>query len=89
MTRISRRKFGAGAGALAVSALTIGKVGATSQNQAGGYPIASDVRTTLQRTVVPGTKPSVTIQLNEVAKYDQYGYGNWTLWLRSPHDDSG
>jgi metallophosphoesterase (TIGR03768 family) len=44
-----------------------------------GYPIASDVFTTRQRTVVPGTKPSVTIDLDEVSKYRRYGYGNWTF----------
>ena len=50
------------------------------RNQArfDGYPIASDVVTTGQRTVVPGPKPSATILLDEVSKYEQYGYGNWT-----------
>ena len=41
-----------------------------------GYSIASDVSTTLQRTVVPGPTPSVAINLYEVSKYKQYGYGN-------------
>ena len=41
------------------------------------YPIASDVFTTLQRTVVPAPKPSVPIHLYEISKYSQYGYGNW------------
>ena len=50
-----------------------------NQSQLEGYPIASDVVTTLQRTVVPGPKPSVTIDLDEVSKYSQYGYGNWTF----------
>ncbi len=50
-----------------------------NQSQIGGYPIASDVFTTRQRTVVPGPKPSVTIHLDEVSKYRQYGYGNWTF----------
>ena len=49
------------------------------QSQLEGYPIASDVFTTRQRTVVPGPKPSVTIHLDEVSKYKQYGYGNWTF----------
>jgi metallophosphoesterase (TIGR03768 family) len=48
-----------------------------NQSQLEGYPIASDVFTTRQRTVVPGTKPSVTIRLDEVSKYNQYGYGTW------------
>ena len=50
-----------------------------NQSQLEGYPIASDVFTTRQRTVLPGTKPSVTIDLDEVSKYSQYGYGNWTF----------
>lgn len=48
-------------------------------SQIKGYPIASDVFTTLQRTVVPGPKPSVMIGLDEISKYSQYGYGNWTF----------
>jgi hypothetical protein len=63
MTRISRRDFGVSVGALAVSTFTFGKGGATGQGQLEGYPIASDVFTTLQRTVVPGPTPSATIQL--------------------------
>jgi metallophosphoesterase (TIGR03768 family) len=42
-------------------------------------PIASDVFTTLQRTVVPGQKPLVMIPLYEISKYAQYGYGHWTF----------
>lgn len=79
MTRISRRRFGVSVGALAVSTFAIGKVGATFQSQPGGYPIASDVFTTLQRTVVPGPTPSVKIELYEIAKYQQYGFGNWAF----------
>jgi metallophosphoesterase (TIGR03768 family) len=66
-------------GALAVSTFAIGKVSATFQSQPGGYPIASDVFTTLQRTVVPDPTPSVKIQLYEISKYQQYGFGNWTF----------
>src|SRR5665213_1995823 len=79
MTRISRRSFGASVGALAVSTFAIGKVSATFQSQPGGYPIASDVFTTLQKTVVPGPTPSAKIQLYEISKYQQYGFGNWAL----------
>ena len=43
-----------------------------------GYPIASEVFTTLQRTVVPGPKPSVNIPLDKVSKYKENGYGQWT-----------
>ncbi|MCX6089975.1 MAG: TIGR03768 family metallophosphoesterase, partial [Candidatus Atribacteria bacterium] len=55
------------------------KSDASQQSQPEGYPIASDVFTTLQRTVVPGPKPSVTIHLDEISKYKQSGYGNWTF----------
>ena len=79
MNRISRRSFGVSVGALAVSTFAIGKVGATFQSQPGGYPIASDVFTTLRRTVVPDPTPSVKIQLYEISKYQQYGFGNWAL----------
>ncbi len=79
MTGISRRRFGVSVGALAVSTFAIGKVSATFQSQLGGYPIASDVFTTLQKTVVPGPTPSVKIQLYEISKYRQYGFGNWAL----------
>jgi metallophosphoesterase (TIGR03768 family) len=79
MTSISRRSFGMSVGALAVSTFTIGKARATLQSQTGGYPIASDIFTTLQRTVVPGPTPSVKIELYEIAKYQQYGFGNWTF----------
>lgn len=79
MTRISRRRFGVSVGALAVSTFATGKVSAIFQSQPGGYPIASDVFTTLQRTVVPGPTPSVKIELYEIAKYQQYGFGNWAF----------
>ena len=43
------------------------------------YPIASDVYTTLQRTIVPGAKPPTAIRLDEISRYRQYGYGDWTF----------
>ncbi|MCX5704634.1 MAG: TIGR03768 family metallophosphoesterase, partial [Candidatus Omnitrophica bacterium] len=49
------------------------------QSQLEEYPIYSDVFTTLQRTVVPGQKPTVEINLYEISKYRQYGFGNWTI----------
>jgi metallophosphoesterase (TIGR03768 family) len=51
---------------------------AGQKNQLEGYPIASEVFTTLQRTVVPGPKPSQAIRLDELSKYKEYGYGQWT-----------
>ena len=50
-----------------------------NQSQLEVYPISTDVFTTLQRTVVPGSKPPVAINLDEIPKYSQYGYGNWTI----------
>ena len=43
------------------------------------YPIAPDVRTTRERTVVPDPIPSgaETIFPHELAKYEQNGYGKW------------
>ncbi len=56
------------------------------QSQSAGYPIAADVQTTVQRTIVPGSKPSTTINLWEISKYNQYGYGSWTYGPGLPHD---
>ncbi len=50
-----------------------------SKAQLQEYPIAPDVFTTLQRTLVPGPKPSQAIYLYEFSKYKQSGYGNWTF----------
>ncbi len=57
-----------------------------NQSHLKGYPIASDVQTTLQRTVVPGAKPATAINLWEISKYSQYGYGNWTYGPGLPYD---
>ncbi|MGC2779819.1 MAG: TIGR03768 family metallophosphoesterase [Bradyrhizobium sp.] len=77
MMKMTRRAFGASAGALAVSTFAIGRLGAANQGRVEGYPIASDVLTTLQRTVVPAPKPAVTVHPVEVAKYAPNGYGAW------------
>ncbi|MEI6862836.1 MAG: TIGR03768 family metallophosphoesterase, partial [Candidatus Omnitrophota bacterium] len=53
--------------------------GAGEKSQLEKYPIEADIFTTLQRTVVPGPKPSEMIHLNEVSKYKLYGYGDWTF----------
>jgi metallophosphoesterase (TIGR03768 family) len=52
------------------------------------YPIASEVVTTRQRTVVPDSAPSgpAAIYPYEVSKYAQYGYGKWKY---SPGIDAG
>jgi len=57
-----------------------------NQSQLKGYPIASDVQTTLQRTIVPGPTPSTPINLWEISKYSQYGYGNWTYGPGLPYE---
>jgi len=46
---------------------------------AQGYPIANDVRTTLERTVVPDPIPADAEKLFpfELAKYEVNGYGKW------------
>ncbi len=57
-----------------------------NQIQPKGYPTASDVQTTLQRTVAPGATPSTAIALREVSKYSQYGYGNWNYGQGLPYE---
>ncbi len=57
-----------------------------SQIQPSGYPIAADVQTTAQRTLMPGPTPATAINLWEISKYSQYGYGNWTYGPGLPHD---
>jgi metallophosphoesterase (TIGR03768 family) len=57
-----------------------------NQRQPEGYPIASDVETTLQRTIAPGSTPATAINLWEISKYSQYGYGNWTYGSGLPYD---
>jgi metallophosphoesterase (TIGR03768 family) len=57
-----------------------------NQSQPAGYPIASDVQTTLQRTISQGSKPSMPINLWEIPKYSQYGYGDWTYGPGLPYD---
>jgi metallophosphoesterase (TIGR03768 family) len=51
-----------------------------NQSQLEGYPIASDVFTTLQRTIVPDSIPQSSEKIfpYEVSKYKQNGYGNWS-----------
>ena len=57
-----------------------------NQSQPEGYPIASDVQTTVQRTITPGATPATAINLWEISKYSQYGYGNWTYGAGLPYD---
>jgi metallophosphoesterase (TIGR03768 family) len=55
-------------------------------SQPAGYPIASDVQTTAQRTIVPEPTPTTAIILWEISKYSQYGYGNWTYGPGLPYN---
>jgi metallophosphoesterase (TIGR03768 family) len=59
--------------------LTSARSEAAEHNQLQGYPIASDVLTTRERTVVPDLAPFGvdTIFPYEVAKYKAQGYGRW------------
>jgi len=51
---------------------------ARQQSQPAGYPIASEVFTTLQKTVVPDSIPSgAKIRLEEISKFKPNGYGTW------------
>lgn len=50
------------------------------------YPIATDVQTTVDRTVVPVPVPSTSPEIypREVATYERYGYGKWQYGAGSP-----
>ena len=67
------------AGALLFASASCATSRAPRQAPPESYPIASDVATTLQRIIVPSPKPSTTIRLDELSKYRQYGYGDWTF----------
>ncbi len=62
------------------------KCAVKNQSPPTGYAIAGDVQTTAQRTVVPGSTPATAINLWEISKYSQYGYGNWTCGPGLPHE---
>lgn len=78
------RTFGLSSLAVAV-ALAISLYGcgggstASVENQLQGYPIASDVSTTLQRTVVADPVPAgaPVLRVFETAKFKTNGYGIW------------
>jgi len=69
------------AGLLIFSSAGYSKSAAGQQSRIQRYPIASNVQTTAQRTVVPGSTFTGTIvpkDLCMISKYKQYGYGAWT-----------
>ena len=72
---ISRRDFGVSVGALAAYGFGFGK--ATSKPAIGTYPIEPEIRTTLQRTVLPNQKPAAAIRVDDVANYQKNGFGRW------------
>jgi len=67
--------------------------GGSGNSQIQGYPIDSDVQTTLQRTVspVPTSTLQGTINLYDLSLYEANGYGNWTFGsglVSDPRTDS-
>ena len=70
---ISRRDFGVSVGALAAYGFGFGH--AASKPAIGTYPIEPEIRTTLQRTVLPNQKPAAAIRVDDVANYQKSGYG--------------
>lgn len=66
-------------GILILSSAGYSQSGTTQKNQLETYPIASDVFTTMDRTVLPDPIPTGAPKIfpYELSKYKQYGYGNW------------
>ncbi|MFA6383788.1 MAG: TIGR03768 family metallophosphoesterase [Candidatus Omnitrophota bacterium] len=59
--------------------LTCSKNGGINKSTLKGYSIDTDVFTTAQRTIVPGPKTTAAVNLDEISKYSQYGYGDWKI----------
>jgi metallophosphoesterase (TIGR03768 family) len=74
------------AGILILSLSACAQTIVKNQSQPAGYAIAADVQTTVQRTITPGATPATAINLWEISKYSQYGYGNWTYGPGLPYD---
>ena len=83
MKRRDFLKYSAAAVPVAPAA-TLAGCGGRDAAAVPGQPIASEVFTTLDYTVVPGPKPAAPLHLNEVTKFPQYGYGTWTLGKAQP-----
>ena len=77
MAAISRRRFGAGAGALAVSSLALGRGAEALPRLPKTYPISAEVVTTRRRTIVPDPAPAARIRPVDVGAYAPNGYGAW------------
>ena len=80
VTRRTFMKVSAGTVAcISLGSLSFGCAGGGAARP--GYPIDGDVRTTLERTVVPGptTGAIKPPYLNQISLYEQNGYGGWTF----------
>jgi metallophosphoesterase (TIGR03768 family) len=56
--------------------------GGSGNSQVQGYPIDTDVQTTVKRTVAPGPTPTPSeppINLYDLSLYEAKGYGTWTF----------
>jgi len=85
LTRRDFIKYSAGTVAcISLGSLNYGCGGSSNSNslaRVAGYPIDSNVSTTLQKTVKMSQNFSGTIlpkDLKQISLYDQYGYGVWT-----------
>ena len=79
---ISRRDFGVSVGAL--FACGFGKADALGLPAIGTYPIAPNVHTTVQRTVLPNQKPAAAIRVDDVSNYRKRGFAPGTTAPRCP-----
>jgi hypothetical protein len=76
---MTRRDFAVSAAALAASTVAADAAGSVEVRHARlpkAYPIAGDIVTTLQRTIVPAPPP-VVLRLADAAKFKTFGYGGW------------
>jgi hypothetical protein len=81
---ISRRDFGVSVGAL--FAYGFGKADALGLPAIGTNPIAPNVHTTVQRTVLPNQKPAAAIRVDDVSNYQKRGFGPWHYGSALPYD---
>lgn len=84
-TKLTRRdfiKYSAGTAAcVSLGSFSFGCGSNTSTTQVAGYPIDSQVVTTLKSTIKPSTTFAGTLaktELYKVAEYEQKGYGIWS-----------
>ena len=65
-----------------------GCVSGGAQNQVNVYPIDTDVRTTVHRTIALNENISglSSLELSKVSEYGKYGYGKWTYGQGIPNE---